>query len=131
MLCFCEAQFLLFSELEEPDKVVSRDGPSDGISYVNFVEDKFFFLNITALGGGLLDNMHECSFACLDTPSCFSLKLAAFPDINNKLLCELLLSDKYNHSDKFMQSDTFHHFSIAVSRVNRREEIRELAIHAA
>ena len=106
---------MLFSELEESDKVVSRDGPSDGFSYVNFVEDKFFFLNITAFGGGLVDNMHECSFACLDTPSCFSLNLAAFPDINNKLLCELLPSDKYNLSDKFIQSHTFHHFSIAVS----------------
>ena len=66
--------------------------------------------------------MPECSFACLDTPSCFSFNLAAFPDISNKLLCELLPSDKYNNSDKFMQSDTFHHFSIAVSSVNRREK---------
>lgn len=99
--------------LEEPDKTISRGGPNDGISYVNFVEDKFFFLNITALGGDTVDDMPECSFACLDTPSCFSFNLAAFPDISNKLLCELLPSDKYNNSDKFMQSDTFHHFSIA------------------
>ena len=127
LLCFCEAQFLLllffFSALEEPDKTIGRGGPSDGISYVNFVEDKFFFLNITTLGGNTVDDMPvECSFACLDTPSCFSFNLAAFPDISNKLLCELLPSDKYNNSDKFMQSDTFHHFSIAVSRVNRREK---------
>ena len=104
-----------FSALEEPDKTIGRGGPSDGISYVNFVEDKFFFLNITTLGGNTVDDMPDCSFACLDTPSCFSFNLAAFPDISNKLLCELLPSDKYNNSDKFMQSDTFHHFSIAVS----------------
>ena len=52
-LCFCGAQFLLlllfFSALEEPDKTIGRGGPNDGISYVNFVEDKFFFLNITTL----------------------------------------------------------------------------------
>ena len=106
---------VFFSALEEPDKTIGRGGPSDGISYVNFVEDKFFFLNITALGGDTVDDMPECSFACLDTPSCLSFNLAAFPDISNKLLCELLPSDKYNSSDKFMQSDTFHHFSIAVS----------------
>ena len=125
LLCFCGAQFLLllfFSALEEPDKTIGRGGPNDGISYVNFVEDKFFFLNITALGGDTVDDMPECSFACLDTPSCFSFNLAAFPDISNKLLCELLPSDKYNNSDKFMQSDTFHHFSIAVSWVNRRKK---------
>ena len=129
MKCFINVSFLLccafaepnsccccfFSALEETDKTIGRGGPNDGISYVNFVEDKFFFLNITALGGDTVDDMPECSFACLDTPSCFSFNLAAFPDISNKLLCELLPSDKYNNSDKFMQSDTFHHFSIAVS----------------
>jgi len=106
--------------LEEPDKTIGRGGPNDGISYVNFVEDKFFFLNITALGGDTVDDMPECSFACLDTPSCFSFNLAAFPDISNKLLCELLPSDKYNNSDKFMQSDTFHHFSIATPCSSRQ-----------
>ena len=129
LLCFCGAQLLLllllllllFSlALEEPEKTIGRGGPNDGISYVNFVEDKFFFLNITALGGDTVDDMPECSFACLDTPSCFSFNLAAFPDISNKLLCELLPSDKYYNSDKFMQSDTFHHFSIAVSEQARK-----------
>lgn len=112
---------LFFSALEEPDKTIGRGGPNDGISYVNFVEDKFFFLNITTLGGNTVDDMPECSFACLDTPSCFSFNLAAFPDISNKLLCELLPSDKYYNSDKFMQSDTFHHFSIAVSEQARKK----------
>ena len=136
MKCFINVSFLLccafaepnsccccfFSALEEPDKTISRGGPYDGISYVNFVEDKFFFLNITTLGGNTVDDMPECSFACLDTPSCFSFNLAAFPDISNKLLCELLPSDKYNNSDKFMQSDTFHHFSIAVSEQARKKK---------
>ena len=120
--CCCR---FFYSALEESDKIISRGGPNDGISYVNFVEDKFFFLNITTLGEDTVDNMPECSFACLDTPSCFSFNLAAFPDISNKLLCKLLPSDKYNNSDKFMQNDSFHHFSIAVSWVNRRGEKRK------
>ena len=106
----------LFSELKEPDKVVSRDGPNRDVSYVNFIEEKFFYLNITALGGDFVDNMPECSFACLDTPSCFSFNLGAIPDINDRFPCELLPLDKYNNSQKFVHSYTFHHFSIAVSK---------------
>ena len=106
----------VFSELKEPDKVVSRNGPNRGVSYVNFIEEKFSYLNITALGGDFVDNMPECSFACLDTPSCFSFNLGAVPDVNDRFPCELLASDKYNSSDKFVHSYTFHHFSIAVSK---------------
>jgi len=101
-------------EIKEPDKAISRDGPNDGIRYVNFVEDKFSYLNITALHGEyFVNNMPECSFACLDTPSCFSFNLGAIPDANDRFPCELLSSDKYNNSDKFVHSGIFHHFSIA------------------
>ena len=103
------------SERQEPDKVVSRDGPNRGVSYVNFVEEKFSYLNITALGGDFVDNMAECSFACLDIPSCFSFNLGTTPEANDRFRCELLPSDKYNNSDKFVHSLIFHHFSMAVS----------------
>ena len=103
------------SERQEQDKVVSRDGPNRGVSYVNFVEEKISYLNITALGGDFVDNMPECSFACLDIPSGFSFNLGTTPEANDRFRCELLPSDKYNNSDKFEQSLIFHHFSIAVS----------------
>ena len=83
--------------------------------YVNFVEEKFSYLNITALGGDFVDNMPECSFACLDISSCFSFNLGTTPEANDRFLCELLPSDKYNNSNKFVHSLIFHHFSIAVS----------------
>ena len=117
-LVFCVSIIKLifvFSELTEPDKVISRDGPNRGVSYVNFVEEKFSYLNITALGGDFVDNMPECSFACLDIPSCFSFNLGTTPEANNRFRCELLPSDKYNNSDKLVRSLIFHHFSIAVS----------------
>ena len=104
----------VFSELKEPGKVVSRDGPNRGVSYVNFVEEKFFYLNTTALGGDFVDNMPECSFACLDIPSCFSFNLGATTEANDRFRCELLPSDRYNNSNKFVHSLIFHHFSIAV-----------------
>lgn len=101
-------------EIKEPDKAISSDGPDDGIRYVNFLEDKFSYLSITSLGGrNFVDNMPECSFACLDTPSCFSFNLGAITDANDRFACELLPSDKYNNSDKFVHSNIFHHFSIA------------------
>ncbi|XP_068706570.1 sushi, von Willebrand factor type A, EGF and pentraxin domain-containing protein 1-like isoform X2 [Montipora foliosa] len=98
---------------KKADKAISRGEPNDGVSFVNFKEDKFSYLNITILGYSHVDWMPQCSFACLETPTCFSYNLAAYPDINGKLLCELLPSDKYNNSDKFISNESFHHFSIA------------------
>ncbi|XP_068705742.1 uncharacterized protein [Montipora foliosa] len=93
----------------------SRGETQTGVSYVNFKEDKFSYLKITILGYSHVDWMPQCSFACLETPTCFSYNLAAYPDINGKLLCELLPSDKYNNSDKFISNESFHHFSITSS----------------
>ena len=94
--------------MKEPDKTISRDGLDDGIRYVNFVEDKFSHLNIAALGGGnFVDNKSECSFACLDTPSCFSFNLGAIPNVIDRFVCELLPSDEFNNSVKFVHSNLF------------------------
>ena len=94
-----------------PETAISR---SDVLSYANFKEDKFSYLNITALGEDLVDRISECSLACL-TPPCFSFNIEASPNVNKKLLCQLLPSDMYNNTEKFNHSDTFHHFSITVS----------------
>ncbi|XP_068736769.1 EGF-like repeat and discoidin I-like domain-containing protein 3 [Montipora capricornis] len=98
---------------KKADKAISRGEPNIGVSFVNFKEDKFSYLNITILGYSHVEWMPQCSFACLETVTCFSFNLAAYPNINGKLLCELLPSDKYNNSDKFMSNESFHHFSIA------------------
>ena len=99
-------------------KVISRGEPNIGVSFVNFKENKFSYLNITILGYSHVERIPQCSLACLETPTCFSYNLAAFPDIKDKLLCELLPSDKYNNSDKFISNEAFHHFSIAVCRMS-------------
>ena len=132
-LVFCAFKIkpiFVFSELKEPDKVFSRDGPSRGVSYINFVEEKQSYLNITALGGDFVDNMPECSFACLDIPSCFSFNFGATPEANDRFRCELLPSDKFNNSDKFVHSLIFHHFSIAVSEKNVEQLSTELKTRA-
>ena len=93
-------------------------GSLDDPVYVNFVIDEFYCLNITSVGTALIEDESECGFACLEIPSCLSYNVAAFPDINGKLLCELLQSDKYNNSDKFVPSKAFHHSSIPVSGIS-------------
>ena len=85
------------------------------MAFVNFKDERFSYLNITSLRTDLVEHETDCVFACLKNPSCFSYNLAAYPDINGKLLCELLPSEKYNNSDKFAPSQVFHHFSIVVS----------------
>ncbi|CAH3191541.1 unnamed protein product, partial [Porites evermanni] len=80
--------------------------------YVNFMISEFSYLNITSIGRNLIQDENDCGYACLEIPSCFSYNVAAFPDVNGKLLCELLPSDKFNNSDKFNASNEFHHFYI-------------------
>ena len=77
---------------------------------------EFSYLNITSIGRNLIEEENDCGYTCLEDSSCFSYNVAAFPDVNGKLLCELLPSDKYNNSDKFNASEEFHHFYIPVSQ---------------
>ena len=90
------------------------EGSMGDFLYVNFMINEFSRLNITSIGRNLIQEEDDCAFACLKIPSCFSYNLATFP-VNGKLLCELLASDKYNNSDKFITSKKFHHFHIPVS----------------
>ena len=55
-------------------------------------------------------NLHVSTFSRV-----LSLNLAAFNDINGKVLSELLPSDLYNNSDDLVPSQSHHHYSIAVS----------------
>ena len=93
---------------------ISR-GVHNGVAFANFKAHKFSYLNITSLGTDYVLNEKECGFACVNIPSCFSFNVAARYDINGRILCELLPSDKYNNSGKFISSQLFHHFSIGVS----------------
>ncbi|CAH3030487.1 unnamed protein product, partial [Porites evermanni] len=87
-------------------------GSIGNLFYVNFMISEFSYLNISSIGRNLIQDENDCGYACLEIPSCFSYNVAAFPDVNGKLLCELLPSDKFNNSDKFNASKEFHHFYI-------------------
>ena len=84
---------------------------------------EFSYLNISSIGRNLIQEENDCGYACLEIPSCFSYNVAAFPDVNGKLLCELLPSDKFNNSDKFNASKEFHHFYIPVSQTSNSSKM--------
>lgn len=111
--------FILYINTGSPNVIdalgqgISR-GVYNDVVFANFKAHKFSYLNVTSLRTEYVVNSNECWFACVKTPSCFSLNLAAFLDITGKELCELLPSDKYKNSDKFVGSKFFHHFSIWV-----------------
>ena len=75
-----------------------------GLAYVKFKAHKFSYLNISGIGSSYVPDGVECGLACVSIPLCLSLNLAAFHDIIGKLPCEVLPSDMYNNSDKFVAS---------------------------
>ena len=88
---------------------------SSDISYANFARHLFQYLNVTKLGVHLGGKVIDCAQMCVDNFRCFSFNVAANADAHGHLVCELLASDKYNHSDKLVPHADFHHYSIQVS----------------
>lgn len=96
-------------------KTLKRDA-GEGVAYANFAAHKFRYLNVTPLDSTTVKEPPECSFLCVNHSSCFSTNLAAFRDQEGKIKCELLQSDKYNNSNKFLVSVAYHHLSIKVRK---------------
>ena len=94
-------------------KALKRDA-GEGVAYANFAAHKFRYLNVTPLASASVKDPRECGKLCVDHSSCFSTNLAAFRDQDGKIICELLPSDKYNNSNKYIENATFHHFSLKV-----------------
>ncbi|XP_067046139.1 uncharacterized protein [Acropora muricata] len=97
----------LTSDNEESGRELNPDARS-----AYFSQNDFSYLSINPIGTSLVVQSIQCALTCLQHLPCFSFNLAAFPDDNGKLLCEHLPSDKYNNSEKFVASNTYHHFSI-------------------
>ena len=95
---------------------LKRPPSGHGLAYANFAAHKFRYLNITPLVSASVKDTRECGKLCVDHSSCFSANFAAFFHEEGRILCELLPSDKYNNSKKFLDSAVFHHLSIKVSR---------------
>ena len=88
--------------------------PNVGFVFANFLAHKGYYLNITTVGTELVQDSSECVFKCLEKDPCLSFNLADLDDNIDNLLCELLPSDHYTHSDKFITNHLWYHYSIAV-----------------
>ena len=104
---------ILKTSVDETAAAISRKAVPQKIEFVNFKQDKFSLLNITALLKHVVENSLSCTFSCWPL-ACFSFNVAAFPDKAGKFTGEILLSDECNNSEGFLPSKTFHHFSIVV-----------------
>ena len=108
------SSFLGAKVIDARDKALSR-GTDRGMAYARFKPHKFSYLNLTSISSDFVLKGSECGLACVNIPSCFSFNLGAFHDVIGKVICELLPSDIYNNSEKFVFSQSHHHYSIAVS----------------
>ena len=106
-------------------KTLRRDA-RDGVAYAKFSSHKFRFLNLTAIVSASVKEPGECGKLCVEHSSCFSTNLAAFRNRDGYMLCELLASDKYNNSAKFVENAVFHHLSIKVREIVKYIKCRPL-----
>ena len=88
--------------------------PDVGFVFTNYLAHKGYYLNITTVGTELVQDSFECAFKCLQKDPCLSFNLADSNDNMDKLLCELLPSDHYTHSEKFIANHLWYHYSIVV-----------------
>lgn len=84
----------------------------------NFCPFQWSFISLSWCSqnrGNLCANHKTVSTAMHQEPSVSSTNVAAVPQPNGHVLCELLSIDKYNASENFLRSFTSHHYSIMVS----------------
>ena len=96
----------------------SRRKHSGKRRFAYFAEEKLYHLSIAPLVKRVAENSLSCAFSCLNNLACFSFNFAAFPDKAGKFTSEILSSDRYNNSEGFLPSKTFHHFSIVVRNLS-------------
>ena len=88
--------------------------PNVKFVFANFRAHKGYHLNVTTVGTELVQRSSECALKCLESDPCLSFNLADLDDNIDNLLCELLPSDHYIHSDKFITNHLWYHYSVAV-----------------
>lgn len=79
-----------------------------------FVKYEFHYLNVGGIGTFDVYDALGCAFECISNPSCFSVNLAISKELDGKLWCKLLSSDKYRNSTEYQENMTSHHFFIMV-----------------
>ena len=91
------------------------------VAFADFAAHSFYYLNTIQFLCFRFswEEISDCGKLCVDHFSCFSFNVAALSNVERNISCELLPSDKYSKSSKFVFSrHIFHHFSIKVGYKN-------------
>ena len=80
----------------------------------SFIKEEFHSLNVPRVGEITAYDIFDCTFECLNIPSCLSFNVAAPKGPDGKFSCVLLSSDKYCNSENYEESQSWHHFAIKV-----------------
>ena len=91
--------------------------PNAEFVFTYFLAQEGYYLNVTTVGTEVVQDSFECAFKCLQKDPCLSFNLADLDDNIDNLLCELLPSDQYTHSNKFITNHLWYHHSIAVKLI--------------
>ena len=86
------------------------DSSSQSHDWLLFSVDEFRYLNGARVGLSTAYSDFDCTLKCLRNPLCLSINLAASKDVNGKLWCELLSSDRYRNTLHYRENMTSHHF---------------------
>ena len=96
----------------QEDHDSNRSASEHGLLYANFEAHKFQHLQGPVLNSSCeVVQADECSFVCVDSPSCVSLNIALSRNENGQFRCDLLSTDMFRSPDKLTVSKQFHHYS--------------------
>ena len=124
-ICQCHVNTYFFSQnipsiivlTTESTFLENDDSSSQTHDWLLFSVDEFYYLDAARVASPTAHDDFDCTFKCLRNPFCLSINLAASKDINGKLWCELLSSDKYKNSLDYRGNKTSHHLFLLVESV--------------
>ena len=72
------------------------------------------YLNASYVMRMFVEDILDCSLACLENDLCVSFNLAVFADNKGKRWCDLLSSHIYNNAEKLIADQYSHHLTLKV-----------------
>lgn len=84
----------------------------ENVRYGYFVFSFYRRLSVREISSVYVADMMSCVKTCLEDQRCYSVNLAVTPDIDGKLLCQLLATDHYNSGHFIVLSQDFHFCSL-------------------
>ena len=74
----------------------------------------YLYLNASYIMRMFVEDILDCSLACLENNLCVSFNLAVNADSEGKRWCDLLSSHIYNNTEKLIVDQNSHHLTLKV-----------------